>query len=320
MNSPPNARVTVLTSVYNDDPRWLKQSIESILAQSYTDFQYLIVLNNPGAHDLRELIRSYARQDPRIRMLDNPKHLSLAASLNAALSEVQGQFIARMDADDISDSRRLAEQVRFLDSNEDISLVGSNVTVIDEDDQVIGALRRPHSCRNIARYHRMAIGSCVLHPTWFARRTLFEELSGYREAVTLAEDYDFLLRGAARGHRYANLRDNLLKYRIRQGLSIENFRLQMEQARWLRRQYLDRTILDDDSVERGIKELEAIDTWSDDESSKAIRLLYEASREKSDGRAFSYLKKMLSAFRLSPAVTFDIAVRNTLLNRLLSRS
>ena len=312
------ANVSVVMSVYNDAPHWVSQSIESVLNQSFSDFEYLIVLNNPEAKQLREMIRSYAQQDQRIKMLDNPKHLSLAASLNAALGNVSGRFIARMDADDICDSRRLSEQVRFLEKNKEVSLVGTNALLIDEDDQEIGRLRKPQSSRSVALYHRLGVGSCVLHPTWCARAELFHELSGYRVIITHAEDYDFLLRGAARGHRYANLSEPLLRYRIRKGFSIEGFHKQFNLARLLRRQYLNKTILDDEVVQSSIAQLPPADTRIEEDCSKAIMLLYEAKRDKVEGRASSFLQKLFSAFRLCPAIMFDIAVRNSLANKLLS--
>ena len=113
--------VTVLLSVYNGE-RYLRESIESILNQTFTDFEFLII-NDGSTDDSRRIISSY--DDPRIQLIDNEQNIGLSQSLNKGLKLARGTYIARQDADDISEPERLAKQVSYMDRNPHIALLGS---------------------------------------------------------------------------------------------------------------------------------------------------------------------------------------------------
>src|SRR5665647_1469233 len=124
MKSP---KVTVLMSVYNSES-FLAEAIDSILGQTFKDFEFLII--NDGSKDKSlEIIKNRAKNDPRIRLISRPNK-GLVKSLNEGLAKARGEYIARMDSDDISLKTRLKKEVDFLDSHPDVGMVGSNYTII----------------------------------------------------------------------------------------------------------------------------------------------------------------------------------------------
>ena len=122
-------RVSVILPAYNAEA-YLKEAIDSILNQTFPDFQ-LIVINDCSTDGTEEIIRQYA--DPRLVPVKNEKNLGIAATLNRGLSLAQGDYIARMDADDISLPHRLERQVAYLDAHPDIAVLGTNVETFDEN-------------------------------------------------------------------------------------------------------------------------------------------------------------------------------------------
>lgn len=104
-------------SGYKEDIRYLKESINSILNQTYTDFELIFLLDNPSNKDITDLLNDYCKKDKRIRFFINEENLALAKTLNKALTFVKGEYIARMDADDVSMPNRLEAQLNYLLKN-----------------------------------------------------------------------------------------------------------------------------------------------------------------------------------------------------------
>src|SRR5947207_2234767 len=126
-------QVTVLMTVYNGE-RYLRPAMESILGQTFTDFEFLII--DDGSTDSSvAIIRSY--HDPRIRLYVEP-HRGFVSTLNRGLALARGRYIARMDADDLSDDRRLAVQVAFLDAHPRVVLVSCTSSLIDAEGKLMG--------------------------------------------------------------------------------------------------------------------------------------------------------------------------------------
>src|SRR5690348_17026682 len=107
-------------SVYNEQDDWLKQSIESILNQTYQYFEFIIVLDNPNNKAAKRLLERYQQIDNRIKLIYNEENIGLTNSLNKALEVAKGTYIARMDADDISDPRRFEIQYNYFKDHNDI--------------------------------------------------------------------------------------------------------------------------------------------------------------------------------------------------------
>lgn len=203
--------ISVLLCTYNEPLQYLKLSIESILSQTYTNIQLIIVNDNPKREDMADLLVAYAREDSRIKYIVNQDNIGLIGSLNTGLKNAIGGFIARMDADDIATRDRLEKQLEFLRVN-NYDMVGCNAIKIDENGKEIGYLNVPTTYEKIKEYQ--LYGGCVLHPTWLGKREVFEKLKGYR-SVYACEDFDFILRAIQDGFKIGNLPAYGLYYRIR---------------------------------------------------------------------------------------------------------
>lgn len=207
MKAKSNPKISVIMSVYNGLPH-LKDAVKSILDQTYTNFEFIII--DDASEDgtwkyLQDL------QDKRIRLLRNKKNLGLARSLNIALRQAQGDFIARMDADDISIDSRLEKQLNFLETNKEIDLCGSWVNLIDEKGKIVGEKKYPTNPEDIKK--KLPLYNPIIHPSVMARRSFFDRLNGYREEYDGAEDYELLMRGKET-FKYANLPQDLLLLRL----------------------------------------------------------------------------------------------------------
>jgi hypothetical protein len=203
MNAP---RVTVLMSVYNGE-RYLREAMESILAQTFADFQFLII--NDGSTDSSvEIIQSYI--DNRICLIHNDANMGLTASLNKGLEFSQGDYIARMDADDISRPERLALQVRFMDANPKVGVCGSWVQFISKANKSIWKL--PEKTEEIRCWQFHTVG--VAHPTVMIRRQDFIQHGLlYDPHYRYAQDYELWGR-AIRYTEFTNIQKVLLDYRL----------------------------------------------------------------------------------------------------------
>ena len=201
--------VTVLMSVYNGE-RFLREAIGSILQQSWTDFEFLIV--NDGSTDrTREIINSYS--DVRIRVLDQPANTGLAKSLNLGLRAARAPLVARQDADDRSHPERLAAQVEFLRGHPEVALAGTQVRILNKHGR---ASRRPgwgRAITNSAIRFQLLFDNPFIHTSvMFRRDVVWHELGGYDETLPTGQDFDLWSRLAAR-YKVSNLPATLVDYR-----------------------------------------------------------------------------------------------------------
>lgn len=187
-------KVTVLMAVYNGE-KYLRKAIESILNQSFTDFEFLIV-NDGSTDDSGEIFRTYT--DARIRILTNDNNIGLAGSLNRGLKAARGEYVARIDADDVALSQRLDAQNSFLDANPDIILVGSGYEIIDETGKVletVEVLGHPLAIR-----FWLLFDNPICHSSVMFRRSAALEAKGYAEGVQVGQDFAFWNRLACVGN------------------------------------------------------------------------------------------------------------------------
>lgn len=223
--------ISVIMSVYNESENYLRLSIESILAQTIENFEYIIVLDNPENKIAKSVLNEYAIKDKRIKLLFNKKNLGLTRSLNKALEYAEGEFIARMDADDISEKDRFEKEYQYLCVNK-LDIVGCSLRRISETGNIINKHTNPSyspACiKKLLKYD-----DCVAHPSWFAKRNVYDKLMGYRE-ISCCEDYDFLLRAIHENFRIGICGEVLLNYRINtRGISRTNGLRQMLSANYL---------------------------------------------------------------------------------------
>ncbi len=210
--------ISVIMSTYNETKDEIKKSIDSILKQSYTDFEFLIINDNPDNVELPILLNSIT--DKRIKVFYNKKNIGLVKSLNKGLSLAEGLYIARMDADDISYPTRLQNELNYMQYNH-LDMTGSFIEIIDENNETIKSVMKFPVLHNRIKWF-MKWGSCISHPTWLVKKEVYTKLNGYRDAL-YCEDYDFILRTIISGYKVGNLPKVELKYRIRQtGISKSN--------------------------------------------------------------------------------------------------
>jgi GT2 family glycosyltransferase len=202
-------QISVCMPVYNAE-RYLAEAVESILAQTYRDFEFIIIDDGSTDRSLAILER-YAAQDARIRLSSRP-NAGLVVRLNEMVAEARSDIIAQMHADDIAMPERLARQLDFLNAHPEVVVVGCRILTIDCDGDPIAEFCTVQTHEEIDRPHLEAGGGVICHPSATIRADAIRAVGGYRAEYWPAEDMDLWLRLAEIG-RLANLPEMLLKYR-----------------------------------------------------------------------------------------------------------
>lgn len=203
MNKP---LLTVLMSVKNGEP-YLRETVDSILNQTFRDFEFLIV-DNASKDNSREIIRSF--NDSRIRLIALPEDIGQVAALNKGLDMIQTPLVARMDADDISMPRRFERQVAFMEKHPEIGVCGTYAVAFEGEKHI--RWQKPCSPGDVKA--RLLFGCCLAHPSVMLRKELFDTHQlRYDEEIGFSEDWELWLR-ASRHFPLANIPEYLLKYRI----------------------------------------------------------------------------------------------------------
>jgi glycosyltransferase involved in cell wall biosynthesis len=197
-------------SVYNAE-KYLEKAIESILTQSLYDFEFIII-NDKSNDSSSDIISKFADQDQRIKYIENENNRGLTYSLNKALELAQGEYIARMDADDISTPYRLEKQFDYLQKNKEISLIGTSAYNINEDGEVIAERNVPLEYEEIKKSINLI--NPIIHPSVMFRKKDILDIGGYNEEFKKVQDYELWFRIIANGLKVENLSDRLLYYRV----------------------------------------------------------------------------------------------------------
>src|SRR5262245_36445896 len=176
--------VTVLMAVYKPYGPYLRQAVESVLAQTFGDFELLIV-EDPSNISAAEMLAGL--EDPRIRIHRNDASLGLADSLNVGLKLARAPLIARLDADDACLPQRLERQVAFFNAHPEVDIYGSRIIVIDENGRRIASRDLPLTHEAIAR--RLRITNALSHPSVMFRKASVDAAGGY-ESKQIVEDFE----------------------------------------------------------------------------------------------------------------------------------
>ena len=202
-------KVTVLMSVYNGE-RFLREAIESILAQTMPDFEFIII--NDGSTDATpKILASY--DDPRMRIV-HQENAGLAVSLNRGLKITKTELVARMDADDIALPNRLEVQLEEYERLKRPDVLGGHVEFISEGGYSLGTREYPLKHQDIVDRLEKGVGTAILHPTVLYKRDSVLQCGGYDPFFRYStEDYDLWLR-MSRNCRLANTKHIVAKYRI----------------------------------------------------------------------------------------------------------
>jgi glycosyltransferase involved in cell wall biosynthesis len=226
-------KITVIMAVHNGK-RFLDKSIESILNQTFHNFEFIII--DDGSTDgSSAILELYAKQDSRVRLVTHERQ-GLTKSLNVGLRLSQGELIARMDADDISYPRRFEAQMSYLELHPNVVCLGAQAVIIDEDGDPIEPWNVPLRHDEILDKLLHGLGGQVIHPLFMVRRETLIKAEGYNEDYKLAQDYDILLRLSEFG-LLANLHQVLLGYRIH--ASCATFSKRKEQLNYVIKAFLE---------------------------------------------------------------------------------
>lgn len=220
--------VSVVMACYREPLVWFELAIDSILNQTLANLELIVVVDDPNNQQIIEFLNNMLTKEPRLKVLVNDHNIGLPDSLNRGVASAKSDFIARMDADDISHVERLRLQFDFLQTNGNVSLVGTEIENIDENNRVVGTTHYHNNPELIKRIIPYCSVAC--HPSWMFRKSIFEMQNGYR-SLHGAEDYDFLYRMIDAGFLIANINVPLLKYRIHNNSITSNMNLSRYRVR-----------------------------------------------------------------------------------------
>lgn len=205
--------ISVIMSVYNTNSEWLKEAIESILNQTFSRFEFIIVLDKP-TDSSSQIVYEYAEKDNRIVVIENDKNYGLTYNLYKAVTISKGRYIARMDADDISNSMRFEKQFSYMEENLDVVAVGSYYELIGDVNRVEATLIED---QDMMRIGMLFSNVGIAHPTAFIRKKVLDDNNiNYDLTIKKAQDYklwtDIMWLG-----RITVLPEILLNYRVHGG-------------------------------------------------------------------------------------------------------
>lgn len=204
-------KVSVIMGVYNvRNKNYLEKSINSILNQTYKNFEF-IICDDGSTNETYKLINELIKNDDRCLLIQNKRNMGLAQTLNNCISIAKGEYIARMDDDDISIKERLEKQVIFLDENPDVDVLGTNAYFIDSTGKRYNEFVGKETIKL-----EDTIKKCkLIHPSVMMRKKALNLVGDYTvsKLTTRAEDYDLWCKMAERGSKIKNLNTFLLEYR-----------------------------------------------------------------------------------------------------------
>ena len=222
-------QISVLMSVYNQKkPEQLEAAIQSVLKQTFTDFEF-IIYNDGSDEETSARLQKYIDVDKRIRLIEDEVNRGLAYSLNACIDVAKGKYLARMDDDDICDPDRFMVQYDYLERHKDIALVGCNAKLID--DKGVWGIRQMPECPDEKSFLRF---SPFIHPTVMIRREVLEATNGYNASkeTLRCEDYELFMRLWREGYKGYNIQLDLFSYREeRTSYKKRKFKYRMDEMR-----------------------------------------------------------------------------------------
>ncbi len=222
--------VSVIMGVYNDT-KYLEEAIDSILNQTYTNFEFIICNDCSTDKKVQYILNNYRDKDFRIVLINNKTNLGLATSLNNCLSIARGKYIARMDSDDRSLPNRFEEQVNFLENNPQYVVCATGSYYIDKDGERFKSTKE--SVVRTIDFNDAVKKSPVMHPTTLILRDVLDKVDGYtvNKYTKRAEDYDLWCKLTHKGYKLANIPNLLFEYREDlEGLKKRRYKYRIQEA------------------------------------------------------------------------------------------
>jgi len=208
MTSP---KVSVVMSCYNVS-KTLEEAIESILSQTFSDFEFVII-DDGSSDETLEKLRAFQQRDDRINVIVNKENKGLAASLNIGIKASNASWIARMDADDIAMKTRIEKQLGFLTQNPNVDVLGTGITQITQEGEKRDTVGLPELHSDIIT--RIFKKPLVFHPTVMVKKEVYENIGMYNPKLRWAEDADLWYRIYDQVI-FHNLQEPLLSYRVKE--------------------------------------------------------------------------------------------------------
>lgn len=225
-----NPKISVIMSTYKEPENYLRKSIESILNQTFRDFEFIIILDNPSNKEHERIIKEYIKKDKRVIFFKNERNLGRGASKNKAIYFAKGKYIAIMDADDIALPERLEKQFNFLEENEDVDLLFTWAYWIDEKDNIIKRFTpERYKVKNIEKYFFKE--HLFMHPSMMAKAEVLKKMK-YNKYLLSSEDYDFWIRCILNNYKFDILEEYLLKYRFPKGKIEDRIKKHKEHSKY----------------------------------------------------------------------------------------
>ena len=206
-------KISIIMGIYKmiNKKDIVKLAIDSILNQTYRDFEFIIC--DDGSNDgTYEMVQDLIKNDKRVILIKNNENKGLAYSLNHCLSIAKGEYIARMDADDISMPERFVKQIAFMNSHPDIDCLGTWAIEIDDDGKEYFRKKMPITHEECLELFKKR--DCMIHPTVMFRRSYFEKAGLYPEDTYFGEDTMMWAKGFKSGCIFANVPEYLFKFRL----------------------------------------------------------------------------------------------------------
>lgn len=201
--------ISIIMSVYNAE-KYLNVAIQSIINQTYSDWE-LIIINDNSDDESYSIMNKYAERDSRIRIINNVQNLGLTKSLNIGIDYAKGEYVARLDADDIADPSRLEKQINYLKKNPDVVLVGTGGYIVGENGEIlhnIKVVKNRHLIKKLLLH-----GNLFIHSSLMVKKDALVRIGKYRSKFIHSQDYDLVLR-LNEHYSLANLSEPLTYWRF----------------------------------------------------------------------------------------------------------
>lgn len=230
----PNPRVSILVASWRAEPAQLAAMLRSACAQTFADFE-LLLLEDPPHGVARDAVAAIG--DPRLHYHANPHNVDMATARNQLLQRARGELVAILDVDDLARPDRLQRQVQFFAQRPDVAVLGSAIELIDDAGHSLGFRAHVQDHDQIVRALRRH--NPLAHPSVMFRRAAVLAVGGYRTPThRTCDDYDLWSRLAFAGHRFANLPQPLLRYRVHPGATkARQLRATLRDTLAIKRQY-----------------------------------------------------------------------------------
>ena len=196
--------VSIVMPMYNTSENELREAIESILNQTYNDFEFIII-NDASTNNCVEVVKSY--QDDRIILLENKENLGIEKTLNKGIKKAKGKYIVRMDSDDISYPKRIEKQIKFLEKHLEYSFIGGRADFFDEN-----GIFRESKFQGEVKKEDFLLGTPFIHPTMVLKKEVLDKVGGYPMSKR-TEDYLLQMQLFSKGYKGYVIPDKVLKYR-----------------------------------------------------------------------------------------------------------